>query len=194
MQINDFLEPGFYYHIFNRGNNHEYLFFEEKNYNYFLELYARHIIPIADTYCYCLMKNHFHFLIRIKEDISDKNKKLHQPFSNLFNAYSKSMNKMYIRKGSLFERQFERRKIDNEKYLRAVTVYIHMNPFKHENNKDFNLYEHSSYKSLISNKPTKLKREEVIEWFGDIKNFEYFHKEQFIIKVGLINEIAETDH
>ena len=61
------LEPGKYYHIFTRGNNREDIFPEEKNYAYFLQLYRNHISSIADTFAYCLLKNHFHFLIRIKE-------------------------------------------------------------------------------------------------------------------------------
>jgi len=61
------LQSGVYYHIYNRGNNRENLFLEEKNYPYFLFLYEKHIEPVADTYAYCLMRNHFHLLVRIKE-------------------------------------------------------------------------------------------------------------------------------
>lgn len=52
-----------FYHIYNRGNNRENLFLEERNYQYFLQLYSHHshhIFPIADTYAYCLMKNYIH--------------------------------------------------------------------------------------------------------------------------------------
>ena len=55
------LEYGQYYHIYNRGNNGENLFFEERNYPYFLKLYAHHILPVADTYAYCLLRNHFQY-------------------------------------------------------------------------------------------------------------------------------------
>ena len=60
------LEYGKYYHIYNRGNNRENIFFEDRNYHYFLKLYAKHVEPVADTYAYCLLYNHFHFLVRIK--------------------------------------------------------------------------------------------------------------------------------
>ncbi len=60
------LQPGGYYHIYNRGNNREDLFREERNYRYFLQLYVYHVYPIADTFAYCLMRNHFHLLVRIK--------------------------------------------------------------------------------------------------------------------------------
>jgi len=60
------LLPGNMYHIYNKGNNKENLFIGEKNYFYFLNLWRKHISPLADTFAYCLLKNHFHFLIRIK--------------------------------------------------------------------------------------------------------------------------------
>jgi len=42
------------------------LFIEERNYTYFFQLYIRYIYPVTDTYAYCLMKNHFHLLVRMK--------------------------------------------------------------------------------------------------------------------------------
>ncbi len=60
------LQFGQYYHIFNRGNNRETLFREERNYPYFLSLFVKHIDPVVDTYAYCLMPNHFHLLVRVK--------------------------------------------------------------------------------------------------------------------------------
>jgi len=60
------LDPDVFYHIYNRGNNRENIFMEERNYTYFLRLYAKHVAPVADTYAYCLLRNHFHVLVRIK--------------------------------------------------------------------------------------------------------------------------------
>ncbi len=60
------LQPGHYYHLYNRGNNREDLFRAERNYRYFLELYAYHIEPVAETFAYCLLRNHFHLLVKIK--------------------------------------------------------------------------------------------------------------------------------
>ncbi|GMQ79471.1 MAG: hypothetical protein BMS9Abin02_2068 [Anaerolineae bacterium] len=60
------LQYGQYYHIYNRGNNREILFREQRNYPYFLKLYVKYIEPVAETYAYCLMSNHFHLMVRIK--------------------------------------------------------------------------------------------------------------------------------
>jgi REP element-mobilizing transposase RayT len=76
------LEPGCYYHIYNRGNNGEDLFREQRNYAYFFKLYAHLVSPVADTFVYCLMRNHFHLLIRIKDDVPDK-ARLRQRLSRL---------------------------------------------------------------------------------------------------------------
>jgi len=61
---NEPLEYGRFYHIYNRGNNGENLFVQQRNFPYFLQLYAKHIQPVAETYAYCLLSNHFHFAIR----------------------------------------------------------------------------------------------------------------------------------
>lgn len=55
-----------YYHIYNRGVNRENIFFEKRNYAYFLKLYEKHIAPVVDTFGYCLLRNHFHFSVRVK--------------------------------------------------------------------------------------------------------------------------------
>ena len=63
------IEFGKFYHIFNRGNNSENLFLTHDNYSYFLSLYYKYISQVADTYAWCLMPNHFHMLIRVKDEV-----------------------------------------------------------------------------------------------------------------------------
>lgn len=63
----ELLKTDFTYHIFNHANGFENLFLLKANYHYFLEKYAMYISPIAETYAYCLMPNHFHFVIRIRK-------------------------------------------------------------------------------------------------------------------------------
>jgi len=57
-----------YYHIYNRGVNRGNIFFEERNYAYFLNLYWKYISPVADTFAYCLLRNHFHLAVRVKAE------------------------------------------------------------------------------------------------------------------------------
>lgn len=178
------LQPGVYYRIYNRGNNRENLFLEERNYLYFLRLYKKHIEPVADTYAYCLMRNHFHFSVRIKETsqllktYEVYNKKISPPqaFANFFNAYAKAINKGYGRTGSLFEERFGRIPVMSTSYFKTLTFYIHFNPQKHCFVADFRDWCWSSYHELIGNDPTDLKRDEVLGLFGGIQGFEEYHQ------------------
>jgi REP element-mobilizing transposase RayT len=173
------LENGKYYHIYNRGINSNILFKEKGNYEHFLKLYDLHIEPMAETYAWCLMNNHFHLLIRIKEveEIKTENKiQPSQSFSNLFKTYTKAFNKKYNRHGALFERPFRRKIVENENYLLNLIIYIHNNPVHHNSCEEASNYPWSSYSTCMSDKPTKLKREEVIAIFDDIENFKYVHE------------------
>lgn len=165
-----------FYHIYNRGNNKENVFIEEQNYFYFLLLIKRHLLPVSDIYAYCLLKNHFHFLVKTKQIENDT--LIGNGFSNFFNAYAKAINKKYNRTGSLFKDRFSRVNIEDEDYLRALILYIHLNPQHHGFTSDFSSYPHSSYKSLISDKETELKRLEVLQIFDDLDNFIYCHRER----------------
>ncbi|WP_316634698.1 hypothetical protein [uncultured Flavobacterium sp.] len=184
MQTTEPLEFGKYYHIYNRGINSENIFKENRNHEYFLILYNKHIDPIAETFAWCLLKNHFHLLVRIKtfEEITlsktDEPKKIippHQSFGNLFNAYTKAINKGYNRHGALFERPFKRKLINNESYLRSVIKYIHYNPVNHGFCEHPIEYPWSSYLTCVSEKPTKLKREKVISIFKNIEGLKASH-------------------
>ncbi len=68
MQKIEPLIAGNYYDIYNRGINSCNLFKETDNYEYFLSLYDKYISPVADTFAWVLIPNHFLFLIRVKED------------------------------------------------------------------------------------------------------------------------------
>ena len=186
------LEHGKYYHVYNRGNNRENIFVEERNYPYFLKLYAHHIEPIAGTFAYCLMRNHFHLLVRIKTEeeiqktlrvlktlrVSSKTLRVYQVFSNFFNAYTKAINKAYGRTGSLFEHPFGRIQVTSEAYYSHLVIYIHRNPQKHGFVTDFRDWPYSSYHTLLSTKPTHLKREDVLNWFGDLDNLVATHQQE----------------
>jgi putative transposase len=219
MQKIENLIEGKFYHIFNRGINSCNLFNEASNYEYFIELYDKYVSPVAETFAWVLMPNHFHFLVRIKEDVvykysnadrsidavrffedhkwetipqdlsaceapgsvnllrNTKTPKSHLHFSHLFNAYSSYINKRYNRHGSLFERPFKRKRIENEIYLKHVVHYIHNNPVIHGFCEHPLEYPWSSYLSCISKKPTKLFREKVIRWFEDEENFKLIHND-----------------
>jgi hypothetical protein len=196
---------GTFYHIFNRGNNRENLFPQERNYAYFMELWWKNTSQIAETYAYCLLKNHFHATVFIKfqEDLTgfheispdsslsprkrldgkaagENLSGLKQPsqcFANLFNAYTRGVNNATGRSGALFERPFERIPVTNEKYLMQLIVYIHQNQQKHKFVDDFRDWNYSSYHDLIGDAPTRLQSDKVMGLFGSRADFIRIHQE-----------------
>ena len=203
------LQPDKYYHIYNHGNGNENIFKSDANFIYFLQQYTKHINPLTHTFAYCLMPNHFHFMVRIKHeeelmkffknklaskdpksfksilDLNDISKLLSQQFSNFFNAYTKAFNKQHNRKGSLFLDNFNRKQVSNEEYFQKLICYIHFNPVHHQFVKCMDDWKYSSYHSLLSAKLTLLKREEVMQWFGDSENFRVFHQRKIEDKIIL---------
>ncbi|MGD9931652.1 MAG: transposase [Mangrovibacterium sp.] len=187
------LQYGKYYHIYNRGINSCRLFGESSNYEHFLGLYDKYISPVADTYSWVLMGNHFHFLVRIKteQQVLDleglrnlqglKNRdRVNQQFANLFNAYTKAYNKRYNRTGSLFEHPFRRVRVDSLARLKYLVYYIHHNPIHHGFCEHYLDYPWSSYLTILSPKQTRLKRFEVLRWYREADLFKKYHSQQSI--------------
>lgn len=236
------LRPDQYYHIYNRANGDENLFRTAGDYNRFIRLYDRYISPVADTFAWVLMPNHFHVLVQIKgeryykyskkdfkADVSQSSnggrsaradvpqpsnadrsvkadavrfeevkwetvdpsasegpdgigmrRKKANPvnhFSHLFNAYAKYVNEKYGRHGSLFQRPFRRKLVEDDDYLLRVIAYIHNNPVHHGFVDRQSDYPWSSYHTCLSGKRTKLQREAVMDLFGGLVSFEARHRD-----------------
>lgn len=194
-------ECGKTYHVYNKTNNRELLFRCDDNYYYFLKQFNFYISPFADTYTWNLLPNHFHFLIRIKSlpeitaylhtvpvEKQTKAEKqflssgeisslIEMAFTRLFTSYAMAFNKMFRRTGNLFQRTFKRIKIESDSQFTQAIVYIHANAQKHKFVKDFVLHKWCSYHTMISDKPTRLLRNEVMEWFGGKEQFIKAHRE-----------------
>ncbi len=136
------------------------------------------------------MPNHFHFLIKIKENekpekIADYPKvpnvktltPLEKAFRDFFICYSKSINKAQNRTGALFQARFKRKCITKDTYLIRIIPYIHLNPVRSGLCSKPDEWKFSSYNSIISDKETKIKRIEILKWFNDIESFIKIHKE-----------------
>jgi len=182
--------PGHFYHVFNRGNNSQTIFFNEENFRYFIRQFDKYLDNFIDVFAYCLLFNHFHFLIRVKEEKEllrmpsfgkmaslNVNRIITNQFRRLFISYSMAINKQEGRTGSLFQKNFKRKWIKNEKYLTTTIYYIHRNPIHHKHSSRFDDYQWSSYKSIITNSKSKLKRDEVLKWFDGEKEFIRFHED-----------------
>ena len=186
MKYHDTFAPDTFYHIFNHAVGNENLFRNDDNFRYFLKKYDEYTDSIWETYAYCLMPNHFHFLVKVKPyesllQLPKFSDNIHefvmQKLSNLLNAYAKAYNRKYERKGALFLDFTKRTAVSDDAYFTTLVNYIHQNPVHHGFCKTPEEWTYSSYRACLSDKKTKIKRQEVIEWFGGKAEFERFHKE-----------------
>jgi putative transposase len=182
-------------HLFSRAIGNEKLFRCSENYRYFLEKIYHHTAAVYGIYCYALLPNHFHLLARIHDDDSvmhhfNKVKKkpfdpqkndlsdfVMERFSNCLNSYTKAFNKMYGRKGGLFMDYLKRSRAKNENDFTTFIWYIHKNAVKHQLTKSIGSWEFDSYNPILSDTPTFIKRDEVIEWFGGREAYIRFHQQ-----------------
>jgi len=178
------IEPDKFYHIWNRGNNKENLFYSARNYEYFIRLYAEYLDPGVETYAFCLLPNHFHLLVRTKSfptlvsPMGETNKTKNPvslAFQRFFTAYSQAINVQERRTGSLFQKPFKRLEVTSTRQLVNLVHYIHSNPQKHGIIEDFRQYPWSSYERVMRDKPSKLKKEEVLQWFSNKENYVNYH-------------------
>ena len=192
------MEPGSYYHIYNRSINRELLFREDDNYRFFLRQYKHYLSDHVETYAYCLMPTQFHFAVRTKENAQPDYKSLQdfcslpasslparpapltpleKAFRDFFISYAKSYNKRYGRTGSLFQYKFKRKPADDMGYRMRLIVYIHANPVAAGLCSYFGDWVYSSYRAILSQRETAIQRGVVLDWFGGREDFVAFHRE-----------------
>lgn len=190
------LLPNVYYHLFNHAVGNECLFRQHDNYLFFLQRYAHYIYPVARTYAYCLMPNHFHVLVQIRgeDELDHAYRQLYQlpneksgppdypafvmqQFSNLFNSYAKAYNRRFERKGALFLDYLRRKSVGVDAYFTTLVAYIHQNAVHHGFCRRVEDWPYSSLHSLCSSKPTRLERHEMLNWFGGLEQIVAFHQQ-----------------
>ncbi len=198
---------GHYYHIYHRGNNSEIIFREERNYRFFLNRYAKYIEPVAFTYAYCLLSNHFHVAVRMKtieeqqawwlahqtSEVSETSEVFNPldpswQFGKLFNSYTRAYNRTYRRSGSLFEGRFKRKEVMALSYFLNLIAYIHRNPIRHGFVEELADWPYSSWHALQTDAPTHLRRNELRFWTGGFSSVEAFAAENPVDIASLIED------
>ncbi len=159
------LTEGYIYHVFNRGNNKQPIFFSEENYLYFLKGVQKTIAQCSDILCWCLMPNHFHFLIHANADsvieIKDGSfprQQFSQSIKQLLSSYTKAINKQNDSTGSLFQQKTKAICVmDSHRYYGATAFYyLHQNPMRAGLVNKMEDWEYSSFKDYIGLRHGKL--------------------------------------
>jgi REP element-mobilizing transposase RayT len=132
-----------YYHIYNRAIARNLLFRDEHNYPFFLSKVESYILPKAEVHAYCLMPNHYHFILKLTSD------EISTAMQRLAISYAKSYNLVYRQKGHLFQGPFQRILITDLNYLLHLSRYIHLNPVKAQLVRKPEEWEYSSYHEYI---------------------------------------------
>lgn len=213
------LQPDTSYHIFNHANGFENVFREAENYRYFLEKYQLYISPIAETYAYCLMPNHFHLVVRIRKrsvieqlilnsnsnsnfskvqnfgkvEVEVIEKYLSKQFAKFFSCYTQSFNKSYRRMGSLFVKNFKREPIDDKQHFFNAVIYTHRNPIHHGFRDRFEDWDYSSYFEIIHNHSEIVEVDKLLKTFGGYDAFIEMHQQNLaVFQIDDQPEIVET--
>ncbi len=181
--------PGSYYHLYNRGNNRQAIFFQQENYLFFLRGIKKYICPAAKMVAYCLMPTHYHMLVRVEStqqtsefstpstsfrgcfaknsEVLDSGGLVSWAMMRLSVSYTKAINKRFGRVGPLFQGQFQAKYLQNYAHLLNLCVYIHANPVKDGLAADPADWMYSNYLEWLGQRDgTLVDREFVSEHFG----------------------------
>ena len=171
-----------YYHLYVSAQSEAVLFEHSAEYTHFLKIYAQLIEPVAQTFAYCLLPNHFHFFIRIKtmaEQIEDwyvqhsaeTPPPEYQPIEP-DTQINTLLTHLPIKSTSL-----NIIPVGNQRHCAYLIRYIHQNPALHGHIKNFRHWPHSSYQTILADKPTRIPIAKVLEWFHSAEWYEEIHWE-----------------
>ena len=171
------------YHCFNQGNNRQKIFFKRENYLFFLQKMRTHLLPVADVLAYCLMPNHFHWLIRLKEEgielTSSKNpnikrseniyqQQISQSIAILLRSYARAINVQEDRSGSLF-RDKTKLKTGEKGFSEFVTIEGKYRKFFFDDRLE---YARACFKYIHENPTDADLVSEIVDWeFSSAKDY-----------------------
>jgi REP element-mobilizing transposase RayT len=165
--------PGHFFHICNRAVGSEPLFLLPADYYSFLDRMGKFVIPAAELHAYCLMSNHYHLLVRVREEV--KPEFFISQMNRLQSTYAKKFNFINERIGGLFIRPFKRVMIETEAHLITTFWYIHRNPLHHLITSDWESWPYSSYSHYLREEPGILTTNFFKDLFGGAEQIRQHH-------------------
>ena len=149
------------YHIYNRGNNQQTIFFNDENYRFFLGKIRKLLCPYCDIIAYCLMPNHFHLIIYVKildeeADPMTQSHRISKAIAVLLRSYTRAIQKQEHFTGSLFQQKTKARKLYDETLNYTISAllicihYVHQNPVRAKLVISMEDWEFSSYRDYAN--------------------------------------------
>ena len=193
------LLPNNLYHIYNQGNNKQTLFFDDKDYEYFLKNVEECLKPHCNILSYCLMPNHFHFLLDITEKSVIKMRLGGIEIDNVTNAFRKILsnytqqhfNQKYNQSGSLFRQKTKGKCLscDNlSSYGFICFQYIHQNPYKANLVQKLEDWEFSSFKDYAGLRNNILCNQDLAFQYINLSKTDFYNESYNVIdEVNLKN-------
>lgn len=132
-------EPGFLYHVYNQSNRKDILFRDTSDYSVFLEKVRKWVFPNSEILSYCLMPNHYHFLILANDESIIPKKlgslttnELSNGFRIVQSQYAQYFNEKYGLTGAVFRPRPKAKCLNDgtKNYALTCFLYIHQNPVK----------------------------------------------------------------
>ena len=149
------------YHVIFRGNDKQDIFYDDQDRYIFLDrMQITQDKFKYNIFSYCLMDNHVHMVIKVKDDLLSKS------MHNLGIRYSMYFNKKMGRRGHLFENRYLSKKVENLDYFLNVCKYVHRNPENAKIEKT-EKYKWSSYQDYIKNKQKIINPKVLLHYFND---------------------------
>ncbi len=164
-------EPGHIYHIYNRGNNRQQIFFRPDNYLTFLNKIKKELLPYCEILTYCLMPNHFHIMVLVKEasvtNENPTNQNLNNGIGILLRSYTRLMQQQEHFTGSLFQQKTKAKDLEDVKgttinYIEQCAHYIHRNPLQSNLVRNLKEWRFSSYPDYLGIRNDKLCSKEIL--------------------------------
>ena len=192
-------EPNEVYHLYNKGNNKQIIFFNDNNYIFFLKKIREEWLKYCHILTYCLMPNHFHFMILPNEDgckniiLADKVthiQNLSKAIGKTLSSYTKAINIQNKTTGNHFQKKTQAKclsELNTDEYLLTCFHYIHQNPLQAKMVNDLKEWQYSSFldyygfrngtlinkpvtKKILSLSETDFKNEDVVSLNDEIIN------------------------
>lgn len=180
---------GEFYHVFNRGNNKNPIFYENRDYRRFLEKIKEYKEKYGvSILCHALMSNHFHLLLRQLDGIP-----LSRFVGDLLNSHARYIGIKNELPGHLFQGRFKAKHIASDEYLFQLSRYIHLHPIKDKIltykfirkgktrqldkklKEELRNYLWSSYKEYLSDRKSDLlDKEPILAAFKSIRSYQKF--------------------